>query len=173
MHRSHHCHRGTLRPDHLRSYQANGRTSETQQYRQPHLAHGAYREQLSGRQIWISLLSCRQRMGNGFLRHVFGPQQEVESFPPGLGHSDGILTHLYGSTLPRRHIGGHLFGALYATLCYYLLAYIDPQGIEQWKTTGRQLHQSWLPITMGSLSVLVMLTVAVFMAATQTDIFFN
>ncbi len=34
--------------------------------------------------------------GNGFLRHVFGPQQEVESFPPGLGHSDGILTRLYG-----------------------------------------------------------------------------
>ena len=68
---------------------------------------------------------------------------------------------------------GIFFGALYATLCYYLLAYIDPQGIEQWKTTGRQLHQSWLPITMGSLSVLVMLTVAVFMAATQIDIFFN
>ena len=68
---------------------------------------------------------------------------------------------------------GIFFGALYATLCYYLLAYIDPQGIEQWKTTGRQLHQSWLPITMGSLSVLVMLTVAAFMAATQIDIFFN
>ena len=98
--------------DHLRPYQANGRTSETQQYRQPHLAHGAYREQLSGRQIWIPLLSCRQRMGNGFLRHVFGPQQEVESVPPGMGHSDGILTRLYGSTLPRRHIGGHLFRSL-------------------------------------------------------------
>lgn len=68
---------------------------------------------------------------------------------------------------------GIFFGALYATLCYYLLAYIDPLGIEQWKTTGRQLHQSWLPITMGSISVLVMLTVAAFMAATKMDIFFN
>lgn len=29
-----------------------------------------------------------------------------------LGHSDGILTRLYGSTLPRRHIGGHLFRSL-------------------------------------------------------------
>ena len=68
---------------------------------------------------------------------------------------------------------GIFFGALYATLCYYLLVYIDPLGIEQWKTTGRQLHQSWLPITMGSISVLVMLTVAAFMAATKMDIFFN
>ena len=76
---------------------------------------------------------------------------------------------LYAGSFPMNEVNK----ALYATLCYYLLAYIDPQGIEQWKTTGRQLHQSWLPITMGSLSVLVMLTVAAFMAATQIDIFFN
>ncbi len=68
---------------------------------------------------------------------------------------------------------GILFGALFATLCYYLLDYADPQGTEQWKATNRQLRFSWLPFTTGVISVMIMLIAAAFMATTQMEIFFN
>ena len=68
---------------------------------------------------------------------------------------------------------GILFGALFATLCYYLLDYADPQGTEQWKATNRQLRFSWLPFTTGVISVMIMLIAAAFMATTQMEIFCN
>lgn len=66
---------------------------------------------------------------------------------------------------------GTFFGALFATLCYYLLALADPQGIQKWKAQDRLLLQGWLPITTGTISILCMLIAAAYMAATQLDLF--
>ena len=51
-------------------------------------------------------------LGNGLLCHVSDTQQKTKPISVGLGLGDGILTHLYGGSLPWRHIDRNILRSL-------------------------------------------------------------
>ncbi len=85
--------------------QADGGTNETKQPRQSNLSMGTRGVQQSRWKIWLSLLSCRQRMEHGILRNVSRQKEQAHAVSLRMGIADDLLAHLSGRTLSRRYLG--------------------------------------------------------------------